>query len=639
MPASKRSTNQCRQQQARACHNKKSLGAYPDQATCAEKSLAISINKQIIAASQASTVKPLLTVISQHLWQMNVINLSTAAHRLAKLVSSKDSVHVAKVRQHPVVSQLFSAILDKVDGAAAGSIQPQAISNVTWSLANLRFIENPTLVYVLAHLLAETMYAFQPFELTTTIWAFAKLVSATEGNDAAGKLAWSPKYLFEVVGEHISQSTEDYGFRCLATIAWSFASVHHRKASLFRSIARQMKGIAGEANGQEVGNTVWAFATVGYHDSDLFSMLAEHALGRLHEFKSQEISNMLWGFATNNFWHLELFVRAVEVAKTMKLYPQHLANIICAFARIQPRHPVTCTTVLALLPLCNQQICDFKPLEMCSTALAVAQVFGCYDARPQPIEILDFFAGAVPLTVLHIDGLSDSSFVNLTTALAMMQLKLPEYLEMIEAEAIRRMQYSAYWIMIKLLQPFVMMAGDCSSSLFKIASRLLADFESLNARLVGILSETIVELFHVPAKKRHLASCELQGYLRTLASWKGPAGRIHIASCSRCPLACENIEAVHSSDDDRSTFDMGDETASSQYPFDEGVQDKDFFDTYRVYVKNSFLHVEDGVSDEEEVSMSGSFSKYSRSHTVRRSSSLPPMRLASTCDGNVTLGM
>merc|ERR1719506_3229355 len=101
---------------------------------------------------------------------------------------------------------------------------------------------------------------------------------------------------------------------------------------------------------------------------------------------------MLWAYATNNCWHEELFVRSIEVAKTMKLSPQNLANILWAFSRMQPHHPATCGTVLALLPRCTKQIYNFTPLQMTSTALAVAKVFGDYRNQMHPTEVLDFFA-------------------------------------------------------------------------------------------------------------------------------------------------------------------------------------------------------------------------------------------------------
>eukprot|EP00747_Dinoflagellata_sp_TGD_P065882 gnl/TRDRNA2_/TRDRNA2_154552_c1_seq2.p1 gnl/TRDRNA2_/TRDRNA2_154552_c1~~gnl/TRDRNA2_/TRDRNA2_154552_c1_seq2.p1 ORF type:complete len:278 (-),score=43.88 gnl/TRDRNA2_/TRDRNA2_154552_c1_seq2:187-1020(-) len=245
-------------------HKKKYVGddskAVPD---------CVQINKKIIAASQSQSVEHLLQVISQHVWQMNIVNLSTAAHRLAKLVTSEDGTCYAAVQRHHVVPQLFDAALREVERSPAGSIQPQAICNIAWSLARLRFHGNPALVDALAHVVAENIHTFKPFELATSMWAFAKLVSTTEADGTGGKLNWSPKHLFEVVAVHLSHSEENYGFRCLATIAWSFASVHYRKSSVFRIVAQQMKNAVGEANTQEVGNTFWAFATMGVHDLQL----------------------------------------------------------------------------------------------------------------------------------------------------------------------------------------------------------------------------------------------------------------------------------------------------------------------------------------------------------------------------------
>eukprot|EP00747_Dinoflagellata_sp_TGD_P145091 gnl/TRDRNA2_/TRDRNA2_176564_c4_seq10.p1 gnl/TRDRNA2_/TRDRNA2_176564_c4~~gnl/TRDRNA2_/TRDRNA2_176564_c4_seq10.p1 ORF type:complete len:609 (-),score=108.10 gnl/TRDRNA2_/TRDRNA2_176564_c4_seq10:581-2407(-) len=599
MPASNRSTKQTRRSQ----HYKTMIDQ--DTAKGANDSQAKLINKQIIEASELCQVEQLLTVISKHVRQMNVINLSTAAHRLAKLASAND----AEVNTHPVVSQLFNAVFMKVNSAEAVTIQPQAICNMTWSLAKLEFVGNPTLVHALANLTAKTIHTFKPFELSTTIWAFAKLVSTSEGN-AAKKLAWSPKCLFEVVAEHIMQDKGDCGFRCLATMAWSFASVRYRKPSLFRCIAQRMKTVACEANSQEVGNTIWAFATAGFHDLQLFSILGQHALETLHVFKAQEISNMLWGCGTNGFWHEELFVRSVEAGKNMKLFPQHLANIIWGFARAQPHHPATRASVLDLLPLCTQQVSSFKPLEMSTTAFAVANVFGC-QARELPTEVMNFFAAVVPLAALHVHDLSDSSLSNLASAVSMLHLNASESVKKIEAEVACRMHHLGHLMLISLLKSFAVMPNDCSSSVANLASKLLQEFDNFTDHTAQVLSQTIGELFET-ATGRHRASCE---YLRILASCTSPCGAVEEAYVC-CPLTGNKVEALNSIGDDLSTNDRSEDIASSCGSFDEGFQHVEFFDTYRVYVKNSFLHVQGQFSDEQEV----------RSTCERRSLSAPPMR-------------
>merc|ERR1719359_475531 len=209
------------------------------------------------------------------------------------------------------------------------------------------------------------------------LWAFAKL--STIDNSS-----WCMKPVFQAAATHIMKNIPEFGFRCLATTAWAFATARQRHARLFRCIGAQMVPMAHVANCQEIANTAWAYGTADFHDDVLFTELAEKAMPRLDEFKPQELSNMLWGFATNGFFHEAFFTRASVVTQHMDLQAQHLANILWAFVRVRPRHPVTHATILALLPACTAQLMTFKPQEVSSTALAVAKAFGNGDDLDRP---------------------------------------------------------------------------------------------------------------------------------------------------------------------------------------------------------------------------------------------------------------
>merc|ERR1719171_93418 len=127
------------------------------------------------------------------------------------------------------------------------------------------------------------------------LWALAKL-----GFVGDGRLG---KSFFQSAGAHIIKHGHEFGFRCLATTVWAFATARQRHARLFRCVAAQMLPMVGAANTQEVANTAWAFGTASFYDDALFAALAEQAMGQLHQFKPQELSNLLWGFATNGFFH------------------------------------------------------------------------------------------------------------------------------------------------------------------------------------------------------------------------------------------------------------------------------------------------------------------------------------------------
>lgn len=385
------------------------------------------INAQIIAASESGGLPHLVSTIMAYLPQMNLVNLSTAVHRLAKLTANDPKAQV-ELRQHPALEELLKAIAAAFGCLDASEAQPQSLSNVAWSLATMRLMNRP-LIQVVAALSVANISCFKPFELSTMLWAFAKLGTV----DSA---SWCAKPLFHTAATHIMKHVEHFGFRCLATTAWAFATARQRHARLFRSIAAQMVPMVHAANCQEMANTAWAFGTADFHDDQLFSELADKALLRLEEFKPQELSNMLWGFATNGFFQEAFFTSCAHVAQRMDLQAQHLANIMWAFARVRPRHPVTQTTILALLPLCTSQLSTFKPQEVSSTALAVAKSFGIGDdldrAQPLPMpprgimlplpqQVIDFFGAVVPWAVPRLREFSAQSLANTVSAYAMVQ--------------------------------------------------------------------------------------------------------------------------------------------------------------------------------------------------------------------------
>jgi len=388
------------------------------------------INGQIIAASEHGGLDGLLQTVSMHLEHMNLVNLSTAIHRLAKLCSRDHNVQ-AKLLKQPVLEQLLDTISAAFGALQPGEAQPQSLNNVAWSLATMRLAPRP-LIQAMASSAVANINSFKPFELSTMLWAFAKL-GASDGMSSSA--SWCVKPLFHASAAHILKHGHNFAFRCLATTAWAFATSRQRNARLFRQIATQMVPMVHAANCQEMANTAWAFGTADFHDDRLFNELADKALLRLPEFKPQELSNILWGFATNGFFHEAFFTAAAQVAvHQLDLQAQHLANILWSFARMRPRHHITQTTVLALLPACIAQLETFKPQEVSSTALAVAKAFGTSDVMdvdlisqedvvpPPPPEVLEFFTSVMLWAVPRLHEFSAQSLANTVNAYTMVNV-------------------------------------------------------------------------------------------------------------------------------------------------------------------------------------------------------------------------
>lgn len=143
------------------------------------------INRRIIAVSATGDLALTLSVIESYISEMNLVNLATALHRLAKLVANNTATRAA-LQEHSVVAQLVhfaNASLEK-SRASGGSPQCQVLSNISSALATLQ-IPNLPLLEAIAELSGRRMAEFKSFERTATLWAFASF--AEEGLPLPGK--------------------------------------------------------------------------------------------------------------------------------------------------------------------------------------------------------------------------------------------------------------------------------------------------------------------------------------------------------------------------------------------------------------------------------------------------------------------
>ncbi|CAJ1337442.1 unnamed protein product [Effrenium voratum] len=136
------------------------------------------INSQIIQASESKDVGHLMNVIMQHLPQMNLVNLSTAIHRVAKIAGT-DPWQQGQLRRNANLEALLNSVCTALNVVEATEVQPQSVSNVVWSLATLRIVHRP-LLQVISLVCVSNMAQFKSFELSTTLWALAKLGSLEE---------------------------------------------------------------------------------------------------------------------------------------------------------------------------------------------------------------------------------------------------------------------------------------------------------------------------------------------------------------------------------------------------------------------------------------------------------------------------
>lgn len=370
------------------------------------------INARIIAVADAGDVNLILREVETQLPEMNLVNLATAMHRLARL-TEYDADAQAAVWRHPVFSQLLRATSSAFEKTMARGAGPktQALSNTIWALATLQ-VTDLALFRLAATVCREHVSDFKPFELSAILWSFAKLGMVGE-HVCEGSLC-----LFETAANYVAEHAQDFSFRCLLMTAWSYATAQLRHVSLFQQMATHILPMLHTAKCQELANAAWAFSKSGSRHDELFSEIAVRALPLLDEFKPEELTMLLHSFASAGVLHERLFDRAAVALQGMDLQPPHLANTLWALSHMRPRHQSTSLALLALLPRCTSLLPSFRPQEISSIALAAGKCFGSRsgERRELPQEVKMFFDAASPCVVNRMHEFSGQALANMTAA-------------------------------------------------------------------------------------------------------------------------------------------------------------------------------------------------------------------------------
>eukprot|EP00403_Amphidinium_massartii_P021426 CAMPEP_0178388674 /NCGR_PEP_ID=MMETSP0689_2-20121128/9717_1 /TAXON_ID=160604 /ORGANISM="Amphidinium massartii, Strain CS-259" /LENGTH=704 /DNA_ID=CAMNT_0020009089 /DNA_START=174 /DNA_END=2285 /DNA_ORIENTATION=- len=488
------------------------------------------INRQIISAADTGNLELLLQVVSTLVHEMNLVNLSTALHRLAKL-SAGDPEAQEVLQGHPTLGELLPAMNAALVRAEMGSADPrcQATSNSIWSLATMQ-VAYPPLLHTVAAFSERRIRDFKPFELSTVLWAFAKLASV---DHVAVECSTR---LFELSSVHIREHAGQFSFRCLVMTAWAFANARHFHEDLFHCIAQHMLPMVNTANCQELANAAWSFSTAGVYHEELFAEFAREALRKLSDFKPQELSNLLWSYAVCGNFHVALFECGAQEAQRLDMQPQHISNLLWAYSRLQPHHRITRTTLLALLPRCLHLLSSFKPQELASVLLATAKCFqGTKHQGSEltqsataavPAEVTDFFLAATPVALSRLADYSNQSLANVATAFIAMQAGSDTDLyPAIAREAMSRaetLEPSALLLLLRNLPraPHGVWVHGAVRVLFSSAATRAHDFQDNEKQILSRICCNLLNL----QRDSVFTSEELCGMCQSLAelgSWAG----------------------------------------------------------------------------------------------------------------------
>ena len=142
---------------------------------------AISSKARERSLNASGKVNAISQIWREHSSSFDLINLSTALHRFAKILKGKEvnANLTATIREmeQVVLKFLRDAVLEVSTAARSASIKPQAIANIPWSFASLKIHSDALMTAIAADVTSriEGLADFDPQNIANLVWAFAKL--------------------------------------------------------------------------------------------------------------------------------------------------------------------------------------------------------------------------------------------------------------------------------------------------------------------------------------------------------------------------------------------------------------------------------------------------------------------------------
>eukprot|EP00929_Paragymnodinium_shiwhaense_P074985 TRINITY_DN38345_c0_g2_i1.p1 TRINITY_DN38345_c0_g2~~TRINITY_DN38345_c0_g2_i1.p1 ORF type:complete len:927 (+),score=223.10 TRINITY_DN38345_c0_g2_i1:124-2904(+) len=374
------------------------------------------INGKLVAAAQTGDVHILVQTIEANLPQMNLVNLATALHRLAKCTAG-DTKSQALIRRHRVMSEMAAAVKQALERAEANNAPPQcqALSNIIWAMATFQAVDLGLLALV-ADMSSRNVSHFKSFELSSALWAFAKL------GDLDGQVWAMAAPLFETACVQVHRNVREYSFRCLVMVAWACATARYQDEEMIYCLAEHVLPSLNVASCQELEQIAWAFSSAGLRYHAFFLELARKATARLGEFTPADLFSVLLSVARGGVLDEDFYERVLAVSQAGELEVASLAQLTYEISKIRPRTVSTQAFVARFLAVHLQRLPSLGPLEMATVALAAAGLFsgsglGGIDVPADALQLAaEYFAAVKPQALPKLRHFSPEALAYLTTA-------------------------------------------------------------------------------------------------------------------------------------------------------------------------------------------------------------------------------
>mmetsp|Transcript_69660 Transcript_69660/g.167192 ORF Transcript_69660/g.167192 Transcript_69660/m.167192 type:complete len:457 (+) Transcript_69660:204-1574(+) len=351
----------------------------------------VQLNREICSVNVndgVHAVIALLDMVQAKHNKMNLVNLSTALHRLARVAMEDERLPSFLADKRMVL--LHARVKQEIDAShCAGNLKDartnaRCLSTIAWACGRLQ-VNDEEMMNTIGDLAKGTLSFFKEFELSNLLWGFAKMQVAHSA-------------LFEAASHHVFEHMQEFTPANLSMVAWAFATAKFRPCrrllfALAGSFAEAMatpEGIRQNASPVVLENMIWALATTGVRcKPETLEVIGNACTSMLENFKAHELAITLWAFARLDTWHEQLYLAATvllcqNAALRADLHTQAVTNILWAYAKQCP-HPtgewqqLLGALLTQLLPVVQTRLVQMKPMEVNATlgsVLTLSQALG-----------------------------------------------------------------------------------------------------------------------------------------------------------------------------------------------------------------------------------------------------------------------
>lgn len=468
-----------------------------------KRALCPFINHKIIDVADCCDVVGLVRLIQQYLPDMNLVNLTTSLHRLARLSSERPDLQ-ALLHSDPfdqVLVDLLGAIADSLltSDPQLNDSRRQALSNIIWSLGTLRCV-HLQLVQITVALASEQLYFFKPYELASTVWAFAKLGTLHQGvHDLVAPLlsqALSP----------VASVVDKLGFRFLTMVAWAMVASGQHHEHLFWRLGGRLLAMMrrAECSPELLLDMACAFGSSGAAHQMLLCEVVDRSAQLQEGFLGES-----WAALCRALTASGVDCTSLAVASTRRWAvgadPAEVVEVLCAFARAPQSAGATGALLLLIGQSSGQLLGTLDAVSLVTLAGAVAQHF-CHLQEALPCEAAKFLAAAEDALRRVLPCLTGVELVGLVLASTEVPLAVLDVYYDIAQQVIDKLDALPPLVLLQLLQH---QPGPWSPAWTPLVPAVLTE---VTQRLAEFSAAELQTLAQVVGAQLGLTSCPATHY-------------------------------------------------------------------------------------------------------------------------------